>query len=312
MTPGMDPLPDPRSALPPEHTRALDLARHGELRRAVDELSAALAGTSDAADRESLARTLAQLARLAEQQRDPDAAIAALELASTFVDWADLHCHRGQLLAQQGRRADARRALDRALVLNPRYRAAAVERALLDARDGRIAEAMETLRMLARDGDVTEPRAFEQGMEHLGHADFEDAGPLLRRALYASDAWLEERLYAVQAMSERGEHGAALQILREAVTERESYPDLHLLLGVHELRLGHVDDAIESFSLALERNPDFHTARVAFARALEVSGDTQQAIVQLESVLEHDPDHREARTLHQRLAGRRRGVRTSA
>ncbi len=308
----MQPQPDPVPALPPEHTHALELARHGESRRAVDELAGRLVGSADAADRESLARTLAQLARIAEEQRDPDSGIAALELASTLVDWADLHCHRGQLLAQLGRRADARRALDRALVLNPRYRAAAVERALLDARDGQIAEAMETLRTLARDGDVSEPRAFEEGMEHLGHADFEDAGPLLRRALHASDPWLEERLHAVQAMSERGEHAGALQILREAVTERASYPDLHLLLGVHELQMGSVDDAIESFSQALELNPNFHSARVAFARALETSGDTRQALVQLESVLLHDPDHREARALHQRLAGRRRGVRTSA
>lgn len=308
----MQPLPDPGSALPPEHAHALDIARHGESRRAVDELSARLAATSDSADRQRIARTLAQLARIAEEQRDPEAGIAALELALTLVDWADLHCHRGQLLVQLGRRADARRALDRALVLNPRYRAAAVERALLDAREGRIAEAMEALRMLARDGEVTEASAFEQGMVHLGHADFEDAGPLLRRALHASDAWLEERLHAVQAMSERGEHGAALQILREAVTERAAYPDLHLLLGVHELQMGSVDDAIESFSQALELNPDFHTARVAFARALEASGDTRQALVQLECVLELDPDHREARALYQRLAGRRRGVRTPA
>ena len=308
----MQPLPDPGSALPPEHTHALDIARQGESRRAVDEFSAHVTAPPDAADRQRLARTLAQIARIAEEQRDPDAGIAALELASTLVDWADLHCHRGQLLAQLGRRADARRALDRALVLNPRYRVAAVERALLDAREGRIAEAMEALRMLARDGDVIEASTFEQGMVHLGHADFEDAGPLLRRALHASDAWLEERLHAVQDMSERGEHVAALQILREAVTERAAYPDLHLLLGVHELQLGSVDDAIESFSLALELNPDFHTARVAFARALEASGDTRQALVQLESVLEHDPDHREARALYQRLAGRRRGVRTPA
>lgn len=308
----MQPLPDPGSAPTREHAHALALARRGESRRAVDELSARLSDTVDAADRQRIARTLAQLARIAEEQRDPNAAIAALELASTLVDWADLHCHQGQLLAQQGRRADARRSLDRALVLNPCYRAAAVERALLDAREGRIAEAMEALRMLARDGDVTEASAFEQGMDHLGHADFEDAGPLLRRALHASDAWLEERLHAVQDMSERGEHMAALQILREAVTERAAYPDLHLLLGVHELQIGNVDDAIESFSQALELHPDFHTARVAFARALEASGDTRQALVQLESVLEHDPDHREARALHERLAGRRRAIRTSA
>ncbi len=289
----------------------LRLAREGQCRHAVDLVARSLAREPDAGSRTRVAATLAQVARICEDQQDLDAALAALDLASTLVEWADLHCHHGRLLAQRGRRADARRALDHALALNPHYRAAAVERALLDAREGRIAEAMETLRMMASDSELTEPRAFEQGLEHLGHADFEDAGALLRRALHASDAWLEERLHAFQDLTDRGELGAALQALREAVTDRPSYPDLHLLLGVHELRMGCVDDAVESLARALELNPDFHAARVAFAQALESSGDTRQALAQLELVLRQDAEHREARALHARLAGRRRGVRAS-
>lgn len=304
--------PDPAPGPHPDHELALELAREGHCRRAVEQLSRRLSAAPDASQRQRIATTLSQVARIAEDRRDLESALMALELASSLVDWADLYCHHGKLLIQKGRRADARRALDSALALNPHYRAAAVERALLDAREGRIAEAMETLRLLASEGDLAEPRAFEMGLEHLGHADFEDAGPLLRRALHASDAWLEERLHAFQLLSERGDHGAALQTLRDAVAERPSYPDLHLLLGVHELQLGSIDDAMESLTAALELNPDFHTARVAFTKALEASGDTVQALSQLELVLGQEPGHAEANALHQRLASRRRGARIAA
>lgn len=308
----MVPHPVPAEPVLTETDLAIRLAREGQCRDALELLERSLGHKSTPHERQLIAATLAQVARICEDQHELDVALAALELASTVVHWADLQCHLGQMLAQKGRRAEARRALDNALALNPHYRAAAVERALLDAREGRIAEAMETLRTLASDSKLVEPTAFEQGLEQLGHADFEDAGPLLRRALQASDAWLEERLHAFQHLSEQGEPGAALKALREAVAERPNYPDLHLLLGVHELRLGSVDDAIESLAHALELNPDYHAARVAFAQALEVSGDTPQAIAQLQMVLGVVPEHGEARALHQQFAGRRRGVRTLA
>lgn len=308
----MNPPPVPAEPVLPEADLAIRLAREGQCRDALELLKRSLEHKPTPRDRQLIAATLAQVARICEDQHDLDVALAALELASTVVHWADLQCHLGQVLAQKGRRAEARRALDNALALNPHYRAAAVERALLDAQEGRIAEAMETLRTLASDSKLVEPRVFEQGMEHLGHADFEDAGPLLRRALHASDAWLEERLHAFQHLSDRGETGAALQTLREAVAERPNYPDLHLLLGVRELRLGSLDDAIGSLAHALELNPDYHAARVAFAQALEASGGTRQAIAQLQMVLDVDPEHGEARALHQQFAGRRRGVRTPA
>ena len=82
-----------------------------------------------------------------------------------------------------------------------------------------------------------------------------------------------------------------------------------MLLGAHELQVGATDDAIESFAHALELNPDYHTARVELARALEALGDTPQALAQLEQVLAADGSHAEARALHERLTSRRLGPR---
>jgi len=189
---------------------------------------------------------------------------------------------RRKVVRKRGRRADARREFDRALSLNPRYRAAAVERALLDAREGRIGEATEMLRLLAAESAPSEPGAFQKGMQHLGEADFEDAAPLLRRALDLGDEWLDEQLRAYQGCVQRGEHDQALHMLRAAIAERPAYPDLH---------------------------PDYHAARVEFARALETLGDSPQAIHQLDLVLGQERDHAGARDLRERLLARRRGAR---
>jgi tetratricopeptide (TPR) repeat protein len=291
---------------------ALRMAEHHEFAQAVQWLERALAADAGADDRQAIAGTLADVARLAEAAGELDVAQRALERATRTVEWADLHCDLGCLLVRRSRRAEARIEFDRALTINPRYRTAVVERALLDAREGRIAEAMQTLRVLAAEGALAEPGTFQQGIERLGRADFEDAAPLLRRALHSGDAWLEEQLHAYQEFVYAGEHARALATLRAAAAERPAYPDLQLLLGAHELQTGAIDDALESLVHALELHPEYHAARVELARALETLGDTPQALAQLDQVLAADPSHGEARTLHERLSSRRRGSRAGA
>ncbi len=274
------------------------------------ERALAIAGGSD--EQAEIAAALGELARAAEVGGDLEAAARALEVATKAVEWADLLCQLGCVQSRRGRRAEARSAFDRALILNPRYRTAVVERALLDAREGRIAEAMQTLRVLAAEGALSEPVAFQRGLERLGQADFEDAAPLLRRALHGGDAWLEEQLRRYQELLFAGDQESGLQLLRLAASERPHYPDLHLLLGSHERQMGAFDDAIESLTRALELNADYHAARVELARTLEALGDSEHALRQLDLVLAADAEHAEAGALHDRLASRRRGVRTSA
>ncbi len=301
------PIPHPETP----REAALRLVAQHQFADAVLWLERALARTEAPDERQEIAGALADVAAAARAGGDLAQAQRALELATSCQDWADLHCRLGAVLAERGRRSEARQAFDRALSLNPRYRAAAVERALLDARDGRIAEAMQTLRAMAADQLAGEPGAFEQGLKRLGEADFEDAAPLLHRGLEPTDAWIEEQLHAYQSLVYEGDMAGALQHVRAAALERPGYPDLHLLLGAHELQMGATDDALESLSRALELNPDYHAARVEFARALEAVGDTPQALAQLDMVLAGQPGHAEARQLHERLTARRRGGRTA-
>lgn len=299
--------PDPGPLAP--HAHALLLSEQGRHADAVECLAHALEVASGPDEVQQLATTLGEVARAAEAAGADDLALRAYEIATHVVEWADYWCQLGCLRVRLGRRADARRAFDRALTVNPRYRRAAVERALLDAREGRIGEAMETLRVLAAEGALAEPRAFQQGLERLGQADFEDAAPLLHEALDAGDRWLDDQMRRYQELLLLGDMGRALDQLRFAVTERPNYPDLHLLVGAHESQQGAYDDAVESFARALELNPDFHAARIELARALESLGQTPQALDQLELVLSQEPAHAAARRLHDQLTSRRRGGR---
>jgi tetratricopeptide (TPR) repeat protein len=303
-------LPNPDPLAP--HAAALLLAEDGHFSEAVDCLARALEAAAGPDEVQRLATALGDVARAAEAADAIDEALRALEIATHVVEWADYWCQLGCLRLQRGRRADARRAFDRSLALNPRYRRAAVERALLDARDGRIGEAMETLRVLAGEGMMAEPRSFQQGLERLGQADFDDAAPLLHEALDAGDRWLDGQMRRYQELLMLGDTHRALEQLRLSVLERPGYPDLHLLLGAHELQLGAHDDAIESLARALELNPDFHAARIELARALESVGQTPQALGQLDLVLAAEPAHSSARALHDQLTSRRRGGRARA
>ncbi|TFG86312.1 MAG: tetratricopeptide repeat protein, partial [Gemmatimonadales bacterium] len=198
------------------------------------------------------------------------------------------------------RRAEARRELDRALALHPRYTAARLERALLDAAEGFIGEALESLRALARETEVERPLVFQQGLESLERAEWEAAGLLFTGALSLDEPADGNALEQARALLEAGDAVQAAGLLQAALPGRESWPDLHYLLGSAELQRGHFDDALSTLARALELNPEFHAARLQFARALDGVGELAQAAEQVALVLQRDPAHPQALELHER------------
>lgn len=303
----MTPRPAPQPGSGPDIEIARRMSREGHHDQAIGWLEREIAESEGSDGRARCATVLGEIAAAAEQSGELELALRAVRLAcQTVPTWADLQLRMGRLLAATGRRAEAREALDASLRLNPRYRAARVERALLDAREGRIAEAADALQGLAAESPVAEPVALQQGLRALSEAEFDDASALLRRALAEQDPRLTGQIRQYQDLIGRDEPVLAMQVLRGAVSEHPGYPDLHLLLGVQELQIGAVDDAIESMIRALELNPDFHSARAQLARALDVSGDTDEALAQVQLVLDHDADHAEAKDLFSLWSSRRR------
>jgi tetratricopeptide (TPR) repeat protein len=289
----------PRPAETP-HDRfepALRLAREGHFAEAI---AAARAQTGAAADDEA-ATAFGEVARIAQAAGDLEAVVGALEPAlAARPGHADLHYRLARVLLRLKRNAEARAALDRALAINPRYVAARIERAQLDAREGFLGEALGTLRALSQEAPLGQSEEFRRGLERLDEGEWDEAHALFGRALESRTEGLRQRLERFDALM-RGEDVARAALeLHQAIAEYPAYPDLHARLGRAELRQGHWDDAAASFGKALEINPAFHDARLGLALALEATGMRAQAMDQVGLVLEREPDHAQARELERR------------
>jgi tetratricopeptide (TPR) repeat protein len=289
----------------------VQLAREGHHGEAVAVLRRTLDGRAlHKQHRTAAATALSQIARLAEASGDLENAEQALDEALRICPaYADLHHRRACVLMLRHNRSEARRALDQALRINPGYVAARLDRALLDAREGLLGEALEALRRLGQQHHVEKPRVFRQGLKSLEQADWEEAEILLKQALRLSEPGMEVVVQQFQRLLSEGDPAAAARLVRQALRQHEGYADLHCLLGAAELEEGRPDEALWSFARALELHPDYHAARVQFARALESLGDLVQAAEQIALVLQADPRHPQALGLQERwsrLRDRRR------
>jgi tetratricopeptide (TPR) repeat protein len=291
-----------------EFSDAVCTARAGRHAQAIEHIELLTrAGALPPGRKVAAADALAHIACLAAAAGDAPQAVVAFEVALRFQpDYPDLHYRRARLLLQLQRRPEARRELDRALALNPRYTAARLERALLDAAEGFIGEALDSLRTLARDTEIERPQVFEEGLESLERADWEEAGALLTGALALDESADGSALERARALLEAGDAAQAAGLLQAALPGREGWPDLHYLLGSAELQRGHFDDALSTLARALELNPEFHAARLQFARALDGVGELAQAADQVALVLQRDPAHPQALGLHERWTSRGR------
>jgi tetratricopeptide (TPR) repeat protein len=300
----MRPVPPTDPSAPFEAAIALaESRRFDEARTRALEIASQLPEESRAA----AAQALARIARAAEAAQAMAAADLALEDALRMrPGYADLHFQHGALLARRGRLPEARRALEAALKIHARYLAARVELAMLDAREGRIGEALSALHELQRDSGIEEPRVFQQGMMSLESADWEAADTLLRRAVRGSDPRLERQLEEFRARMGDGAIERAAEVLREALTQHETYPDLHALLGSAEMAMGCLDDAVSSFARALELHPEYHGARLQLANALDALGERAAALDQVTLVLQREPEHAPALELYERWTPRTR------
>jgi tetratricopeptide (TPR) repeat protein len=291
---------------PPAPEPAPAGARAGSSRAAIEALARPLPRDASPDVRAVRALALADAASGAETHGDP--ALAELALAAALEarpDFADLHCRRARLLVRLDRRAEARRALDRALELNPRFVEARLERALLEAREGRVGESLESLRRLSTELRVAEPQVFQQGLWCIERSDWERADSLLRRGLAVENAELAAALQSARDGLARGDADGVAASLRRLLDRHPAYPDLHALLGAAEFQRGHFDDAMNALARSLELNPDFHDARVEFARVLESLGAFSAAADQAALVLEHAPGNAAALEMHERWNRRR-------
>jgi tetratricopeptide (TPR) repeat protein len=299
---GGDPRPSPRG----EWDAVLRLARAGRPAQAIAALEGLWAawGTSPSeCARELHARLLGAVAAAAGEG---ERALALLERALDDAPrLADLHWAKARLCRQRGDQAAARAALAAGLLAQPGHPACAVERALWEARSGRLGEAVAELEALGQACPPAAPELFRQAVGRLRAGAWEAAEELLTAAYRTGSHAVEAELAGPLKALEGGDAARALEGAL-AVTERfPDAPPAHLAVGLAALGLGWPDDALEAFGRALVLDPDCHAARLYFAWAHFLLGETGVAEAEVLLVLAACPGHELALALWRERCGSR-------
>jgi len=227
---------------------------------------------------------------------------AALGDAPRFPD---LHYRYGRVRASEGDERAARESWKLALSLAPLYVAPRIELALLDARQGRLGEAIAALDEMAKRRLPDDLSRFHTGLERLRLGDWEGAAPALRSAYGELREDVKRELVRVGRLVDAGRPSEALHAARILRRRVERFPDVALCLGLVYRALGWWDDAREVLSEAVRLHPRFHEARTYLAAILFAQGDSVLAEAELETLLADEPDYAPALALLRERGGTR-------
>jgi tetratricopeptide (TPR) repeat protein len=210
-------------------------------------------------------------------RQHPESAIASCEaLLQQFPQLVPALCLAGRFHRITGNLDRARSCLDEALSIDPAAVPAIAELSQLAIASHRYENAAKHLRELIGLKPDTADNWFNLGMveEKLGR--FEDAADAFRSALERTPhepAEVHSRLGGVLALA--GREGEAEQAYRSALELDPDSPDARFGLGMLAVSEGRLDDGIEEFRSALEKNPRFAQAwqQIMEARRIEKEDD---------------------------------------
>jgi tetratricopeptide (TPR) repeat protein len=190
------------------------------------------------------------------------------EAVAQGVAYADAYNLLGLSLALVDRPAEGLDAFDKALLLNPRYVEAHLNRAVLLGGMGRVEEAHEayaTAEELGRPDATGFPAVVGNRLANA-HAElgsqYREAGALdeaiaqYARALELRPGYSDIRLALARALLERGRHADAAAELDAVLVSRPGLLDATLLRGLAAYLQGDLDGAAEHWARAAERHPE--------------------------------------------------------
>lgn len=242
------------------------------------------------------------------QTGDDEKAIAAFREAIRLrPDYADAHQNLGAVLTTSDA-AEAVRELETAVSIEPRLLKAQYNLALAyEASPAQgSAKAVEQLRKLLA-MDAKYPRAeFALGRSLLRQGKVQEAVEHLQRAVEQEPQYGEARYQYGLALSrsgKRAEGAAEIQKSREliAASEGDQAANLDMAEAAAALDKGHPDEAIPKIRRVIKNRPNAAEAYYLLGSALEMKGESQEAIAAFRSTLEIDPGHARAKASLERL-----------
>jgi polyferredoxin/Tfp pilus assembly protein PilF len=205
-----------------------------------------------------------------------------------FFSVATLEAGLGSAYAFTGDLPKGEAHLQRAVELAPQLSNAWVQLGRTQAALGKPEEAAKTYGSALKRNPENYEAAHQLGLQLMGLANPRAAIPHLKAALKGmpnAPAILAD--YGL-ALAQAGKRGEAIVFLERAIANGAP-PVARFNLGLVQAELGRRDDARESFTSALAKEPTLLAAKVALARLELQSGDAAEARVRAEAALEQSP-----------------------
>lgn len=147
----------------------------------------------------------------------------------------------------------------------------------------------------------------ELGLLHHELGDFQKAAAAFGRALEINPAYTEAALNLAITWNDLGRYDDARRVCESAQQARDSrenslHPaaagriaNLHAEIADIYADLGRLKDAIRAYREALAVGPLFHDVRLRLANTLQLAGDKEAAVAELEQVVRDAPEQVNAR-----------------
>lgn len=201
---------------------------------------------------------------------------------------------RGVAYLGLGKRAEARKAFEAALDLQPAFFTAAENLARLDMLENKSDQARARyLGVLKADGKNVQAMLALAAMAKTRN-DGKQALDWLEKASAADTNALDAQIALAEFHLEQKAAQRALNVARDAVARHPDHPRALTLLGRIQLAAGDQLGAISTLNKAVEKAPRSADAHVRLAAALVAGGRVKDARAALERALTLDPGHRDA------------------
>jgi len=209
--------------------------------------------------------------------------------------FAEAYLNLGVVYERQRRTDDAITAYRAALQRKPSLKEAAVNLALIYQAQGRPADSLalltDVMRYYPDDGEV---RARIAEVYREG-GDTQQAMKLSREALMREPQNLTAHKVMMRAYLDRNNLSMARLVALRATKIAASDPELYYTMGLILQRQGDEQGAILQYRRALEERGEFVAARVKLAAIAAEHEDWTNVAVQLQKVVELDPNNADAR-----------------
>jgi putative PEP-CTERM system TPR-repeat lipoprotein len=270
------------------------------------------------------------LAELAIIDGNPDAAVGIVDaLIAASPKMARAYMLRARLLSRDGKRAEARQALEQAVQADAAFmpaRAALVQslidesafdqamaqidaarkaehgdlsltylEALLEFRRGNLDKARNGAAQVLKYAPGHVPTLVLAGATELRANQFATGESHLRRALAAAPGHIDARRMLAAAYLQKGQPARAMEMLQPILTsEAAKDPKVVMLAGETFLALGDFKRAVEQFSLAAAVPAVKITAQTRLGQIALARGDAADGVKQLEATAAQDSETVEA------------------